>query len=189
LFLEIFAAYMEKFLLGKKWGMSQIWKGEKVVPVTLIQALPNTVSLLRTKERDGYDAIQLLCEKKRREFKVPQHSKKLGDIVDVSVFSVGDKVKISGLTKGRGFQGVVKRHGFAGGPKTHGQKNRHRAPGSLGATAPQRVHPGRRMAGRMGGKRVTIKNLEVVNVDKEKNILMVKGAVPGHRGTLLEIRG
>src|SRR3989344_7226339 len=104
-------------------------------------------------------------------------------------FKEGDLVKVRGQVKGRGFQGGVKRHGFHGGPKTHGQKNRHRAPGSIGSTAPQRVVPGRRMAGHMCVERVTIKNLEVASVDVEKNILMLKGAVPGHRGALLEIRG
>ena len=113
---------------------------------------------------------------------------KAGDEVSVEVFKEGDLVKVSGVSKGRGFQGVVKRHGFAGGPKTHGQKNRWRAPGSIGSTAPQRVYPGRRMAGRMGGVRVSLKNLEIAAVDGAKNILMIKGAIPGARGGLVEIR-
>ncbi|MBI4086301.1 MAG: 50S ribosomal protein L3 [Candidatus Liptonbacteria bacterium] len=191
------------FILGKKLNMTQIWKGDAVVPVTLIQALPNKVSLIKNKERDGYEAVQVALGKKKREFrdKQPSFAKamegeqatndkvqyKAGDMIDVSVFSEGDLVKISGLSKGRGFQGVVKRHGFAGGPKTHGQKNRLRAPGSIGSTAPQRVYPGRRMAGRMGNERVSIKNLLIAGVDKEKNMLMVRGAVPGARGGLLEI--
>lgn len=179
---------MTKLLLGKKGVMSQIWKGEKVIPVTLIHALPNAVSLVRTKDRDGYEAVQLALGKTRREFRVSGPEHKAGDAVDVSAFAAGDRVKVSGLTKGRGFQGGVKRHGFAGGPKTHGQKNRHRAPGSIGSTAPQRVVPGRRMAGHMGVERVTVKNLEVAGVDNEKNILMLKGAVPGHQGALVEIR-
>ena len=110
------------------------------------------------------------------------------DKVDISVFSEGELVKVSGISKGKGFQGTVKRHGFAGGPKTHGQKNRHRAPGSIGSTAPQRVFPGRKMAGHMGSVRVTVRNLEIVRVDKEKNLLMVRGAVPGANGGLVQIR-
>jgi large subunit ribosomal protein L3 len=106
----------------------------------------------------------------------------------VSVFAEGDSVRVSGTTKGRGFQGVVKRHGFSGGPKTHGQKNRFRAGGSIGSTAPQRVTPGRRMAGHMGNERVTLKNLKVVGVDKENGLMFLKGAVPGARGGLLEIQ-
>jgi large subunit ribosomal protein L3 len=102
-------------------------------------------------------------------------------------FKAGDLVWVSGVTKGRGFQGVVKRHGFAGGPKTHGQKNRWRAPGSIGATAPQRVIKGTRMAGRMGGDRVTLKNLTIIDIDAEKNVISIKGAVPGRKGTVVEI--
>lgn len=113
---------------------------------------------------------------------------KAQDNVDVSVFSEGELVRVSGISKGKGFQGTVKRHGFHGGPKTHGQKNRHRAPGSIGSTAPQRVFPGRKMAGHMGSVRVTVKNLEIVKVDKEKNLLMVRGAVPGANGGLVQIR-
>lgn len=148
---------------------------------------------MRTKERDKYNAIQLSLGKSKREFRFssprPPHAVPFnrGDTVNVSVFQEGDIVRVSGLSKGRGFQGVVKRHGFHGGPKTHGQKNRWRAPGSIGPTAPQRVIPGRRMAGRMGGVRVTIKNLEVAKVEPEKHLLYLKGAVPGARGTLLEI--
>jgi len=176
------------FILGKKLKMSQIWKGEKVIPITIVKAEPNKVSLVRTKERDGYEAVQAQLGRTKREFRIMNNELRVGDTVDVSVFNEGDVVKVSGLTKGRGFQGVVKRHGFHGGPKTHGQKNRLRAPGSIGSTAFQRVVPGRKMAGHMGNERVTIKNLEVAGVDKENNLLMLKGAVPGARGTLLEIR-
>ncbi|RJQ29560.1 50S ribosomal protein L3 [Candidatus Parcubacteria bacterium] len=177
-------------ILGKKLKMSQVWKGEKVIPVTLIQAAPNKISLRRTKERDGYDAIQLALGRKKREFKMSGDSKDLteGGEVTVSAFKEGDIVKVSGISKGRGFQGVVKRHGFAGGPKTHGQKNRFRAPGSIGSTAFQRVVPGRRMAGHMGNERVTVRNLEVVSLDPEKNLIFLKGAVPGAPGGLIEIR-
>jgi large subunit ribosomal protein L3 len=102
-------------------------------------------------------------------------------------FKVGDKLKVSGISRGRGFQGVVKRYGFHGGPKSHGQKNKHRSPGSIGATGPQRVIPGTRMAGRMGGAKVTIKNLEIAAFDKQRNILMLKGAIPGHKGKMVKI--
>lgn len=187
--------------------MSQIWKNDKVVPVTLIQAGPVTVTQVKNKEKDGYEAIQVGFGMKKKlnkpmaghlkglgnfqslkEFKIQNAELKVGDVLGASQFKEGEKVKVSGLNKGRGFQGVVKRHGFHGGPKTHGQKNRLRAPGSIGATAPQRVMPGRRMAGRMGGTRTTVKNLEIVGIDKEKNILFVKGAVPGNKGVILEIR-
>ena len=196
------------FILGKKLKMSQVWKEDRAIPVTSIKAEPNIVTQIRTKDKDRYEAVQLgFGTKKEKNIKKPQkgqfknlgnfrHLKefrikdsefKIGDILDVSQFQEGDKVKISGLDKGRGFQGVVKRHGFHGGPKTHGQKNRWRAPGSIGATAPQRVMPGRKMAGRMGQEQATMKNVKIVDIDKENNILIVKGAVPGMKGTLLEI--
>ena len=205
------------FILGKKIRMSQIWKDDKVVPITLVQAGPITVTQIKNKDKDGYEAIQVGFDptKKRlnkplagylrqlgnfrhlKEFRIKSkiqnpkseiNNYKVADVLDVGQFTEGEKVRVSGITKGRGFQGVVKRHGFHGGPMTHGQKNRHRAPGSIGATAPQRVMPGRRMAGRMGGERTSVKNLKIVGIDKEKNILMIKGAVPGRRGTVLEIR-
>ena len=181
-------------ILGKKLKMTQVWKENRVIPVTVILAAPNTVTLVRTKEKDGYEAVQLQLGRTKREAKLslakPDSMKdlKVGDTVTVAQFKEGDVVKVSGLTKGRGFQGVVKRHGFHGGPATHGQKNRHRAPGSIGSTAPQRVVPGRRMAGHMGQERVTIENLKVVSVDTEKNILTIKGAMPGFTTTILEIR-
>lgn len=181
------------FILGKKLKMSQIWQDKAVIPVSVIEALPNVISLVRTKEKDGYEAVQLSVGKVKREFRFGKYGikgnseLKKGDKIDVSFFAEGDLVRVSGFSKGRGFQGVVKRHGFAGGPKTHGQKNRFRAPGSIGSTAFQRVVPGRKMAGHMGNERVTIKNLKVVGVDKEKNLLMIRGAVPGPRGAILEI--
>lgn len=175
------------FILGKKSNMTQIWKDGKVVPVTIIIAEPNKVSIVRTKERDGYEAVQIAAGRKKREFKGETAKFGVGDIIDVSVFNEGDKVFVSGTSKGRGFQGVVKRHGFGGGPKTHGQKNRHRAPGSIGSTAFQRVVKGRRMAGHMGMDRVTVKNLEVAGIDKEKNMIFLRGAVPGMKGTAVEI--
>ena len=176
------------FILGKKLKMTQIWKDGKVVPVTVIVAEPNKVAIVRTKEKDGYEAVQVALARTKREFKADSSKFKIGDMIDVSGFAEGDKVCVSGIAKGRGFQGVVKRHGFAGGPKTHGQKNRWRAPGSIGSTAFQRVVKGRRMAGHMGMERVTVKNLMVAGVDAEKNVLYLRGAVPGMRGTILDIQ-
>lgn len=185
------------FILGRKLKMTQIWKDKTVVPVTVIKAEPNKISLVRTKDRDGYEAVQLMLGKQKREFRLndkrqatsdkEKEALNAGDEVAVDVFKDGDTVRVSGISKGRGFQGVVKRHGFSGGPKTHGQKNRFRAGGSIGSTAPQRVTPGRRMAGHMGDERVTVKNLKVVGVDKENNLLFLKGAVPGARGGIIEV--
>lgn len=195
------------FIIGKKLKMSQIWKDEKVVPVTLIEAGPVTVTQIRTMDKDGYEAAQVGFDASKKklskpmaghlknlgnfrhlkEFKISDKGYEVGDVLDVGQFQEGDKVKVSGLNKGKGFQGGVKRHGFHGGPKTHGQKNRYRAPGSIGATAPQRVMPNRKMAGRMGGERAAVKNLRIAAVDKENNILMIRGAVPGTKGTILEI--
>lgn len=179
------------FILGKKVKMSQIWKGEEVIPVTVIKAEPNSVDLLRTKAKDGYEAVQVRMGRAKREFRM-RHGMTLegiaaGSMIDVTGFAEGDKVNATGVSKGRGFQGVVKRHGFHGGPKTHGQKNRHRAGGSLGATAPQRVVPGRKMAGRMGSDNVTLKNLLVVGVSKEDNTIFIRGAVPGAKDGLIRI--
>lgn len=193
--------------------MTQIWKDGKIIPVTVIEAGPVKITRIKSKEKDGYEAVQVgFGTRKIKNINKPQqgqfkdlgnfaHVKEfrskidgqmsnvnIGDVLDVSQFEDGDKVKISALSKGRGFQGVVKRHGFRGGPKTHGQKNRLRAPGSIGSTAPQRVVPGRRMAGRMGQERFSVKNLKIVGIEKDKNILMVKGAIPGFRGRLLEIQ-
>jgi large subunit ribosomal protein L3 len=183
------------FIIGKKSTMTQLWKDGVVIPVTAISALPNKVTLVRNKKRDGYEAVQIALGRTKREFRnFPAHpvdAEKFtpGDEITVVTFQEGDKVRVSGLTKGRGFQGVVKRHGFAGvGGATHGQKNRQRHPGSIGSTAFQRVVKGRRMAGHMGTERVTVKNLAVAAVDAEKNIIYLRGAVPGMRGAILEIR-
>ena len=201
-----------KFILGQKLEMSQIFdKDGTVRPVTLVQAGPTRVTQIKTKDKDGYDAVQIgFGVKKSKNVSKPirGHLKKSGDeslrwlrefrddgkpqlgtLVDVSAFKEGEKVIVSGLTKGRGFQGVVKRHGFKGGPRTHGQKHSEREPGSIGATWPQRVIKGMRMAGRMGGVRVTVKNLKIVQIDKKKNLMAISGAVPGARGALLEISG
>lgn len=182
--------------------MTQIWQGDKVVPVTPIAAGPAVVTQLRSKEKDGYEAIQIgFMEKKKRSKNSPafRHLKEfrvksadlegveLGSKLEAAIFEEGEKVKVSGLNKGRGFQGVVKRHNFGGGRKTHGMKDRYRAPGSIGSTAPQRVVPGRKMAGHMGQERISVKNLTIAAVDKEKGIIFVKGAVPGMKGTVVEI--
>lgn len=182
------------FILGKKIKMTQIWKDDKVMPVTLICAKPNNILGFRTKEKNGYNAIILGFDNKKKEFRTDDLSEEEKNFlqkikkIDASVFKAGDKVSVSSVSKGKGFSGVVKRHGFAGGPKTHGQKNRWRAPGSLGPTDPQHVFKGRRMAGRGGNKKVTIKNLEIVDVDSKNNILMIKGGIAGGRGAWVEVR-
>jgi len=197
------------FILGKKISMSQQFKeAGEIVPITLIEAGPCLVTQIKTKEKDGYQAVQVGFGAKKkinkplqghlkdlgkfkylREFKVNDlNNYKVGDKIDVSIFKPGEKIQASGTSKGRGFQGVVKRHHFHGSPATHGHKDQLRMPGSIGATAPQRVFKGRRMPGRMGGDRVTIKNLEIVEVKPMENLLVVKGAVPGAKNSLLEIR-
>ncbi len=180
--------------------MSRIFdqKGN-MVPVTLIEAGPCQVTQVKTKEKDGYEAFQIGFEKKKKEkkslkgkpfrflkeFKGGQY--KAGDRIDVSAFQEGDKVKVSGISKGKGFQGAVKRWGFSGRNASHGVKHEHRTLGSIGMTGPERVIKGKKMPGRMGRDRVTLKNLKVAKVDKENNLLALKGAVPGSKGTLLEI--
>jgi large subunit ribosomal protein L3 len=203
-----------KGILGRKVGMTQIFddRGE-VVPVTVIEAGPCFVTQVKTPERDGYAAVQLgFKEVKSKRLTRPQlehllknqlpplrHLREIrvGDVgqyeegqkIRVSIFEVGERVDVTGISKGKGFAGVVKRHGFGGGPKTHGQSDRQRAPGSIGAgTTPGRVYKGIRMAGRMGNARVTVQNLQVVLVDPERNLLAVKGAVPGSRNGLLVIK-
>jgi len=193
-----------KVLLGKKIGMTQIFQEEKVVPVTLVQAGPCKVTQVKTKEKDGYEALQLGFEeitkqknigksKKQKPFVYLREFRSSGQategIVDASIFQEGDMVQVSGISKGKGFQGAVKRHGFSGRKATHGVKHEERTIGSVGTSFPERVVKGRRMPGRMGADRVTVKNLKIVKVDKEHNILAVRGAIPGARGTLLEIRG
>lgn len=198
-----------KFILGKKLRMTQIFdeKGNQI-PVTLIEAGPCVVTQIKTKEKDKYEAIQIGFEKIEKEKKIKKSQKKRpfkylrefrgknldiskfkeGQIIDVSTFKEGEKVTISGISKGKGFAGVVKRWGFRGRPKTHGTKHELRAPGSIGSATPPRVVKGRKMAGRLGGERVTIKNLTIVKVDLKNNLLVLKGAVPGTKDTLLEIR-
>jgi large subunit ribosomal protein L3 len=198
-----------KFLIGKKIGMSQMFdKNGKITPVTLIFSEPNVVLQNKNIEKDGYNAIQVglnKIEKKGkikktmkgkeykhiREFPISnsQFLKNIGDEIKADIFAEGDIVKISGISKGKGFQGGVKRHGFSGRNRTHGVKHEHRTIGSTGCRFPQHVIKGRKMPGRMGFDRVTVKNLKIMKVDLENNLLAVKGAVPGRNGTLLEIRG
>jgi large subunit ribosomal protein L3 len=197
-------------MIGRKIGMAQIFNDSgQAQAVTAIEAGPCVVTQVKTVAKEGYDAIQLgFGEAKRlkspqrghlkgsgqlrflREFPAADLAEaKVGDRVDAGRFKAGDMVDITGVSKGKGFAGVVKRHHFAGGPKTHGQSDRHRAPGSVGATTtPGRVFKGLRMAGHMGNRRVTVCNLEVVEADPERNLLLVKGAVPGARNELLLIR-
>lgn len=196
-------------IIGKKVGMTSLFDAEgKNIPCTVIEAGPCVVTQVRTVERDGYAAVQLAYDEKKEknttqslkghfakakttpkrklvEFKAFEDEKGLGDQIDVTVFAEGDFVDVAGTSKGKGFQGVVKRHGFGGvGGQTHGQHNRLRAPGSLGASSwPSRVFKGMRMAGRMGGKRVKVQNLEVLKVYPEQNLLVVGGSVPGAKGS------
>lgn len=178
-----------KFLLGHKVKMTQIFDDAgRVVPATLVQTGAMTVTQQKTKERDGYEATQLSLTNGKRTIKREVRSTE----APVTEFAVGDEVAVAGISKGKGFQGVVKRHGFKGGSRTHGQKHSEREPGAIGGSggrAGGRVAKGIRMAGRMGGDRVTVKSLKVVAVDTENNQLLISGAIPGRRGTLLEIYG
>ena len=200
-----------KFILGKKENMTEYFSPEGVVvPVTIISAPPITVTRVFEKSKDGYNSIQVGAgtQKKQRinkartgqmkgglyetlkEFRlkpIDSSSVKEGDIIDVSSFVPGDKLQVSSVSKGKGFQGVVKRHGFGGGPRSHGQKHSEREPGSIGGGLRTHVPKGMRMAGRMGSDRITYKNLKVVMVDKENNTMLIKGALPGRRGSLVEI--
>lgn len=174
------------FLLARKVEMTQIWEGDSVTPVTRLDVPETVVSQIRSMDKDGYVAVQVAAGKTKREFRMDDASTyEVGASVPLEDFKAGDLVKVTAYSKGRGFQGVVKRHGFAGvGMASHGQKNRQRHPGSIGSTAPQRVVPGRKMAGRMGNERNTIKGLRVVQVDADGRAIYVKGAVPGARGAL-----
>lgn len=200
-------------LIGKKIGMTSVFSAEgKNVPCTVIEAGPCVVTQVKTAETDGYEAVQLAFDEKREksttnplkghfqkagttpkaklvEFKDFENEFKLGDLVTVDILSEDSFVDVTGLSKGKGFQGVVKRHGFGGvGGQTHGQHNRLRAPGSLGASSfPSRVFKGMRMAGRMGGDRVKVENLRVLKVIPESNLVLIKGSVPGANGSYLII--
>ncbi|MDD5433353.1 MAG: 50S ribosomal protein L3 [Candidatus Pacebacteria bacterium] len=192
------------FILGKKIEMTRIFNEKgNAVPVTLVETAPCVVLQIKTKEsKDGYDSVQIGLEKKSKhikktekgkeykyikEFKSQNSEFKIGDEISASVFKEGDKVKVSGISKGKGFQGGVKRHGFAGHPQTHGVKHEVRTIGSVGATNPDRVIPGKRMPGHMGVERVSIRKAKIVKIDLANNLIAIKGAIPGHRGTLLEI--
>lgn len=204
---------MLKGLIGKKIGMTQIFDDNgTAIPVTIIEAGPCYVTQIRSVETEGYSAVQLgfgetkpkrltggqLGHLKRndlpplrylREFRIKDADVNEGDQLTVEMFEVGDHVDVTGTSKGRGFAGVVKRHGFRGGPKTHGQSDRQRAPGSIGATSgTARVFKGKRMPGHMGNRRVTSQNLKVVLVDPERNLIGVRGAVPGPKGGLLVVK-
>ena len=200
-------------LVGKKIGMTSLFddKGRNI-PCTIIEAGPCTVTQIKNNEKDGYNSLQLSFDEKKKkltskslsvhfekaktspkkkpmEFKGFEKNFNLGDIINVDLFEEGEFVDVSSLSKGKGFQGVVKRHGFSGvGQSTHGQHNRLRAPGSIGAASyPARVFKGMKMAGRMGGKKVKVLNLKIFKILPEKNILIVKGAVPGHNNSYLKI--
>jgi large subunit ribosomal protein L3 len=198
------------FILAKKIGLSQRFKENgNVVPVTLVQAGPCVITQVKTSEKDGYLAVQLGFEETKKtlhkakaghlknlkmlkflkEFKVKEKGDfERGKEIDASVFKPGDKVKVTGTSKGKGFQGVVRRHHFAGGPASHGHKDNLRMPGSIGATFPQHVMKGLRMAGHMGSEKVSVRNLEIIEVDLKENLLVIKGAVPGVRNSLLMIQ-
>ena len=204
---------MKKALIGRKVGMTQIFDEEgKVIPVTAIEVGPCTVTQIKTVEQDGYTAVQLgfgevkerklnkpelghlsknkLAPKKYlREFRLDSvEGMKVGDELKADVFTVGDKVDVQGTSKGKGFQGVIKRHGQSRGPMGHGSMY-HRRPGSMGPTStPGRVFPGKNLPGHMGVETVTIQNLEVVKVDLDKNVILVKGSVPGTKGAILKVK-
>jgi large subunit ribosomal protein L3 len=198
-----------KFLIGKKLGMTTLFDEEKgALNVTLIECTPNKVSRKLTEAKNGYSAIQLTTEKTSRknavsEFRVDKNKTEEskaaalneleaieeGSTLSVDQFSVGEKVHITGTTKAKGFQGVVKRYNFRGAPASHGRKHDMRKPGSIGATFPEHVIKGRRMAGRMGGEKMTVQNLHVVYVNIEEGLIGVKGAVPGVNGRIVKIVG
>jgi large subunit ribosomal protein L3 len=200
-----------KFILGTKENMAEYFSEDGVViPVTIVEAGPVTVTRIFEKSKDGYNSVQVGfgAQKKERitksargamkggfyktllEFRLKsadQAEVKEGDVIDVSTFAPGDKIEVSSVSKGKGFQGVVKRHGFHGGPRTHGQKHSEREPGSIGGGLRTHVPKGMRMGGRMGSDRITQKNLQVIFIDKENNLMLIKGAIAGRRGTLVEI--
>lgn len=201
-------------ILGRKMGMTRVFDDQgRNIPVTVIQAGPCTVTQIKNSEKDGYVSVQVGFEDKKekhsnkpetghfaradvkpmrflREFKIAGDEQELhlGDQIKVDIFTVGETVKVTGWSKGKGFQGVVRRHKFSGGPKTHGQSDRLRAPGSLGQSSyPSRVFKGLKMAGRMGNEKVTVRNLRVVRVDPDNNVIMIKGGVPGPNSGLVII--
>ena len=196
--------------LGKKIGMTQIFREDgRVVPVTVIEAGPCVVTQVKTLESDGYEAVQLgFGDVKRRNKPQAGHLKnsklsrylrevstddtseyEVGQTIGVDIFEAGEKIDVIGKSKGRGFAGVMKRWNFGGGPRTHGQSDRARAPGSIGGgTTPGKVYKGLKMAGHMGNRRITVKGLEIVEIDFERNLLLVKGGIPGATNSLVQIR-
>jgi large subunit ribosomal protein L3 len=196
--------------LGTKIGMTQIFREDgKVVPVTVIQAGPCVVTQVKTMETDGYEAVQLgFGDVKRRNKPQAGHLKNsklsrylrevttddtneftVGQSIGVDIFEAGEKVDVIGTSKGRGFAGVMKRWNFGGGPQTHGQSDRSRAPGSIGGgTTPGKVYKGMKMGGHMGNRRITVKGLEIIEIDTERNLLMVKGGIPGAPNSLVQLR-
>lgn len=201
-----------KFILGTKENMMEYFSTEgEVFPVTIVNAGPTVVTQVKTKTTDGYNAVQIGFGTKNanninkalkghlkdlgnfkfiKEFRTEKEGEyKVGDAMNVAdIFETGDSLQVSSVSKGKGFQGVVKRHGFHGGPRSHGQKHSEREHGSIGGGLRTHVPKGMRMAGRMGGDRITQKNLKVIFVDKENNIMLIKGAIPGRRGSLVEIK-
>jgi large subunit ribosomal protein L3 len=202
---------MTKGILGRKVGMTQVFaENGELIPVTLIEAAPNVVLQKKTVESDGYEAIQLGFDDKReklankpakghvakantapkrfiREFRDFAGELEIGQEVKVDIFSEGDIVDVTGISKGKGFQGAIKRHGQSRGPMAHGSRY-HRRPGSMGPVAPNRVFKGKLLPGRMGGDQVTVQNLEIVKVDVERNLLLIKGNVPGAKKAMLKIK-
>lgn len=201
-----------KFIIGTKAGMTQVFDENGICKAaTILKVAPAKVSQIKNVETDGYVAVQIatgeqkdhrVAKAQKGHFGVgPRHVKefrpKTGEETDMvkdttfdaSVFAPGDKISVSAISKGKGFQGVVKRHGFAGGRRSHGQKHSEREPGSIGATGLRRVIKGMRMAGRMGGDTITVINLQVLQVNPAENVLLVSGAIPGRKGTLVEVRG
>ena len=197
-------------LIGKKIGTTQVFREDKSADcITVIRVESCVVTQVKTIERDGYSSVQIgTVQSKKTNMPLKGHMAKIdndykvlkefdlldsseinaGDMFDVGIFKVGEKVNVSALSKGKGFAGTVKRHGFHGGPKTHGQSDRHRAPGSVGAgSSPGRVFKGKKMSGHMGASKVTVRNLEVILADVDRGIMFLKGAVPGHRNSLVSI--
>ncbi len=201
-----------KFILGKKIGMSQVFVNNEnkreVIPVSVVEAGPCVVTQVKTAEKDGYTSVQIGFGSKKiinkplsghlkelgkfrylAEFRDANKNKeyKIGEKLEADIFEAGDKIKVSGKIKSKGFQGVMKRHGFKGGPASHGQKHSNRKPGSIASRRTGKVEKGKRMAGRMGGINSTQRGLNVVDVDKKNNLILIKGAIPGSIGTLVKV--
>ncbi len=200
-----------KGILGKKVGMTQVFDiNDELVPVTVIEVTPNVVLQVKTTETDGYDAVQLGYESKRdkvstkpeighakkastkpkrfvREIRCAEGEYELGQEISADLFAAGELVDVTGISKGKGFQGVIKRHGHSRGPMAHGSRY-HRRPGSMGPMAPMRVLPGKKLPGHMGVKKTTIQNLEVVSIDTTRNVILVKGSIPGPNNSFVTVK-